>query len=267
MQKRKKKLFKQLDDRNISKYSVPITRDYPRMIEPFGYSYFVFQDLPSDYPKDSLGYFADQLKKSPDSLIKQFAEAGVLCLTPFHRLTEGDKLMLLKYLKSKSFGQPLETECLYSRRDANGLKVEAYQSINEELLREIAKEPNSLYQLPSRKFEELVAKIFEDQGYSVLLTPERKDGGYDILCRSKDKWLDLLFLVECKKYAANRPVGVEIVRGLYGVTEMQKANFGMIVTTSSFTKGAHAEKLQMGSRMNLKEFNDLKNWLSVYQSI
>lgn len=129
----------------------------------------------------------------------------------------------------------------------------------------IAKEPASIYDLPSRRFEELVAKIFEDQGYEVSLTPEKKDGGYDILCRSNEKLLNLLFLVECKKYAKNRPVGVEVVRGLFGVTEMQKANFGMIVTTSSFTKGAQMEKLQMGSRMNLKEFDDLKKWLSVYQ--
>lgn len=263
MQKRKKKLFNQLDNGRIKLINPFVDFRNGRSI----YEEFVGRyEVKSNYEKGTLGYFADELKKPSEVLIKQFSDAGISGLTPEHYLTELDKKVLLNYLK-KSFSEKkdIKTECLYSNVDSISSQILVVQSITNEVMKMIAKEPSSIYDLPSRRFEELVAKIFEDQGYEVSLTPEKKDGGYDILCRSNEKLLNLLFLVECKKYARNRPVGVEVVRGLFGVTEMKKANFGMIVTTSSFTKGAQMEKLQMGSRMNLKEFDDLKKWLSVYQ--
>ena len=43
------------------------------------------------------------------------------------------------------------------------------------------------------------------------------------------------------EYSLDRPVGVEIVRELYAVMDLEWVDKGVIVTTSHFTRGAAAE--------------------------
>jgi len=154
-------------------------------------------------------------------------------------------------------------------RDSSSLrnKIILVQDINARLLSELARRPQLMYELDSRKFEELVAKLLQDQGCEVNLTKNTRDGGYDIFCRMKAGPAHLTFLAECKRYAPHNKVGVEIIRGLYGVTETQKANLGLVITTSSFTKDAQEEKLRIGPRIDLKDYSDLCNWLSAYTII
>jgi hypothetical protein len=74
------------------------------------------------------------------------------------------------------------------------------------------KSPDLLFQLPSRRFEELVAEILEKQGYEVDLTPASGDGGFDMYAAKKDGLGKFLYLVECKRYTPPNKVGVEIIR-------------------------------------------------------
>lgn len=116
-------------------------------------------------------------------------------------------------------------------------------NINDRLMKYIAENPSYMYQLTSRDFEEMMAKLFEALGYSVRLTKKTKDGGKDIYIAKKNEIGEFLFLVECKKYAPNHPVGVEVVRNLYGVMGMEKTEptGGIIATTSRFTRDARQE--------------------------
>ena len=109
--------------------------------------------------------------------------------------------------------------------------------INDELLYEISKKPELLHNLSSYEFECVIAKIFEKQGFSVEITPKTRDGGKDIFI-AKQGLASFLFYVECKKYAPNKPVGIDIIQRLYGVISAEKANGGFIATTSHFTKPA-----------------------------
>jgi restriction endonuclease Mrr len=68
-------------------------------------------------------------------------------------------------------------------------------------------------------------------------------------------------LVDCKRYNASNKVGVEVVRGLYGVVEAQKATGGMIVTTSTFTSGAKKFRDELKYRMGLTDLNDIRGLL------
>jgi restriction system protein len=88
-----------------------------------------------------------------------------------------------------------------------------------------------------RKFEELVADMFRNQGYEVTLTPSSNDGGMDVIAVRRDGIGTVMIVVECKRYAEDNKVGVEIARGLYGVVEQRRATRGIIATTSFFTKG------------------------------
>lgn len=124
------------------------------------------------------------------------------------------------------------------RRDTQ-LVLPTVERINEALLRRIRDNPAELHNLKPRQFEELICDLLTKMGWQLELTPASKDGGYDIFGFSgstggvRSNWI-----IECKKYAPERKVGVEIVRSLCGVKEELKAANAMIVTTSSFTRGA-----------------------------
>jgi hypothetical protein len=137
-------------------------------------------------------------------------------------------------------------------------------SVNQELLKFLATHPESIYALDPRHFEELVAEIFRDFGYEVLLTPRSRDGGLDIRAIKKDSVGTLLYLIECKRYAVTRPVGVEIVRGLYGVATEERASCGIIATTSHFTRDAKEFADKIKYQMSLRDYQDLVGWLKQY---
>jgi HJR/Mrr/RecB family endonuclease len=130
----------------------------------------------------------------------------------------------------------------------------------------ISKSPNLLYQLAPRKFEELIARLFKDRGYEVSLTQSTRDGGYDLLAKIYDGIVSTVVLAECKRYKKENKVGVEVVRGLYGVTEAHRANQGLIITSSYFTKDAQEEQIRIGNRIGLRDFNNLVEWLKPYDA-
>ncbi len=138
-------------------------------------------------------------------------------------------------------------------------------SIDEELKKYLSKHPEYLYRLSPRKFEELVASILSDLGFDVDITPVTRDGGVDILAYIRNKALEILTYVECKRYAPDRKVGVGVVRSVYGVQSMHRANKSMIVTTSFFSKDAQEEVRAIEPQMELKDFAVIKGWLQQYR--
>ncbi len=121
--------------------------------------------------------------------------------------------------------------------------------------------PAELERLSDRKFEEFVAEMLARDGFEVRLTPQTRDGGYDVLAMRRLSALELMFLVECKRYRQSRKVGVEIVRSLYGVVCEKRANAGLIVTTSTFSKPAIATSRSLGSQLALRDYNGLLEWM------
>lgn len=143
--------------------------------------------------------------------------------------------------------------------------IHAVASVNDELIRYLAKHPELLYALSPRRFEELVAELLRAQGFEPTLTPPTRDGGRDILAARSDALGSLLYLVECKRYAPSNKVGVDVVRGIYGVACAERATKGIIVTTSSFTKDAIAFASPLKLEIGLHDFESLKLWLDSYR--
>ncbi|MCI0693583.1 restriction endonuclease [candidate division KSB1 bacterium] len=130
----------------------------------------------------------------------------------------------------------------------------------------IAKDPNLLYELNPRRFEILIASILKEIGFSTTLTPFSKDGGFDIFARlePQNNESSQIYLVECKKYKSSNKVGVRLIRELYGVKFHNSANVAMLVTTSSFTREARNFAKQHYTEIQLKDFNDIMNWIRKY---
>lgn len=135
------------------------------------------------------------------------------------------------------------------------------EDVSKELREYLLNKPEEIYNLSPRKFEELIASILKNLGWEVQLTSKTKDGGYDILGVNKlAGGINSHWIIECKRYSPNRKVGVEIVRSLCGVKDHMKMANAMIVTTSTFTKGAYDIK---GSRwdLELKDYDKIFQWL------
>jgi hypothetical protein len=154
---------------------------------------------------------------------------------------------------------PAESDLLWT---ASGLSEARLSDRWDEILEELHARPENLYLLEPRRFEELVAELLSRRGYRVTLTPASRDGGKDLLLASPTDVGDFLFLVECKRYAPNHRVEVDLVRQLYGVVEAERATAGILVTTSRFTGGARQFQGSVGARLALRDYESLRDWIS-----
>ena len=134
-------------------------------------------------------------------------------------------------------------------------------AIRQRLVDRIAHRPELMRSLTPREFEELVAELYAGEGYEVELTPASNDGGYDILARQKVVFGTFTTLIECKRYAETNPIGVDVVRQLYGVVESEGAHAGVVATTARFTSGSvsFAEK---SKRIHLQDYFSLQDMMT-----
>lgn len=151
-------------------------------------------------------------------------------------------------------GKPLDKEIQKSI-------VSDIRFVNDDLLKRIDQDPSLLYKIPPRKFEEVIAEIFNRKGYSVKLTQATRDGGKDIYAAQKNSFGSFLYIVECKKYSPDRPVGVELVRQLFGVLQAERATAGLLVTTSYFSTPAKEFQKELEYQISLNDFFDIQKWI------
>jgi restriction system protein len=123
--------------------------------------------------------------------------------------------------------------------------------------------PEEMFRMSSRGFEKLVAELLGNEGFKVTLTPETRDGGYDILAVRHERIAgDEVFLVECKRYARNRKINVGLIRGLIGVVQLGNATKGILVTTSQLTGPAKTLVMSNSPRLVAHDYGSLVEWLN-----
>lgn len=131
------------------------------------------------------------------------------------------------------------------------------------ILRYLNRNPNALYELAPRRFEELIAELLSREGFEVHLTPRTRDGGLDILAVQNSSVGRQLYVVECKRYARQRRIDVGLVRSLYGVVEQRRVTAGVLVTTSYFSKDALKFREAVEWRLALKDYDAVRDWIRV----
>jgi len=105
-----------------------------------------------------------------------------------------------------------------------------------------------------RGFEEFVAKLLPKLGYSdVKLTNLAADSGYDVSAKKQGKKV----LFECKKYSADNKVGSRDVRIFADACRRMRANRGIFVTTSFFTRTVAAEQKERAINIEFWDGNEL----------
>jgi restriction endonuclease len=137
-------------------------------------------------------------------------------------------------------------------------------SASDNLLKTLARNPDLLYTLHPRKFEEVIAEIFFKNGFEVELTKATRDGGKDIIAIYNKMNISTKYVIECKRYAKERRVSIAIVQRLLGVKIAAAANKAILATTSSFTRDAMAFTSNHLWDLELKDYDDIVLWLKSY---
>ncbi|MDH5178276.1 MAG: restriction endonuclease [Gammaproteobacteria bacterium] len=136
-------------------------------------------------------------------------------------------------------------------------------SLPLKLIAKIMRSPSEVKNLTPRQFEEFVAETLSQLGFSdVILTPRSGDGGKDVIASHLINGIPLSFYFECKKYADGNKIQLETLRALLGTMahDARHVNKGVLVTTSTFTKGSK-EFIIAESRLDGKDYDGILGWI------
>ena len=103
--------------------------------------------------------------------------------------------------------------------------------------------------LSGPQFEQELATVYRDLGYSVKSTAGSGDGGVDLILRKDGKTI----VVQCKSHQA--PVGPAIARELFGAMVASRADSAILACTGGFTRGVR--KFVQGKPIILISASDL----------
>ncbi|MDR0911925.1 MAG: restriction endonuclease [Methanobrevibacter sp.] len=109
-------------------------------------------------------------------------------------------------------------------------------------------------------FEYLISALYREMKYETKVTKKVGDGGVDIIAKKESIGENEILLVQCKRLKDK--VGEPQVVNLLGAVTNVKANRGVLVTTSDFSK--HAKRFASENHIELINGNDINNRLNEY---
>ncbi|HAV14650.1 MAG TPA: hypothetical protein DCX06_14330 [Opitutae bacterium] len=119
---------------------------------------------------------------------------------------------------------------------------------------------DSLCNVTWKEFEWLVGEAFRRQGYAIEESlGGGADGGIDLILRRDSQTT----LVQCKRWKS-KPVGVPIIREIFGILTAEGADRAAIITTSRFTK--ESEEFAAGKPIDLIDGPQLLRLIQSVQS-
>ncbi|MBV9107897.1 MAG: restriction endonuclease [Gemmatimonadetes bacterium] len=127
------------------------------------------------------------------------------------------------------------------------------------LLEEIASARIPLHALDWKAFEDLIARLLERFSWQVTSLGYTKDGGADLLAvKQVNPGVPFEMLVQCKRFAPHRKVGISYVRELWSVRCDRSAHQAMLATTSGFTRGAVRKADEW--KLDLRDHDRILDW-------
>lgn len=168
---------------------------------------------------------------------------------------------MLLALSSLLLSAPVEFDLL--PRPGEQPIVEVVSRFDRALISRIGDSPSELFRLAPRQFEEFVAELWRGFGYEVELTAQTRDGGKDIIALQQRE-VKSRYIIECKRYAADNKVGIDVVQRVLGVRYSERASMGIIATTSSFTAPAQAVLDDHPWELDGRNFEAIQGWIRQY---
>jgi len=142
---------------------------------------------------------------------------------------------------------------------------ETIEIVQAGFLKFLRSDPEAIFRMTHRQFEEMILEILIKLGFHADLTIPTRDGGCDVIAVRKDSLgITTKYIVEAKHYKPPHKVGVGIVRQLNTVRMRERGHHGILVTSSYFTADAVAEN-RCYYRLHLKDYDSLLEWIDVPQ--
>lgn len=160
----------------------------------------------------------------------------------------------------------------FGDRTKEGLLVRAVAVPWLAIIRLMQQDRKLIYELDPRKWEELVAGAWRQEGYDVILTPRSGDGGKDVIVTATLPGVGRIRLFDqVKRYKPGHLVTADEVRSMLGVLEGGgNVSKGVITTTSDFAPGiAEDQGIQrfIPHRLELKPGEKLFAWLEALTNV
>jgi len=130
--------------------------------------------------------------------------------------------------------------------------------VSGDIYRHFADHPEDLYRLPHRDFEELISSVFTARGWKTQIGPGTADEGVDVRMWLQSPLGDALTLVQARRYAKHRPIGLEAVAALEAHSLREEAS-GLFVTTSRYRRVAQ-RFASRNKKLLLADSSDVANW-------
>lgn len=115
-------------------------------------------------------------------------------------------------------------------------------------------------------FEHIIAEVFASNGFRVDITARTRNASADLIAIRTDEFgVETRYLVECKRYASTRKVGLDVVNAVIGAARRADVDHAFLVTSSAFTADVRAEESRFRDlRLHLRDGRDVVEWLAEY---
>lgn len=128
----------------------------------------------------------------------------------------------------------LQTVIVPGGTTVEGQLIEAVALPWFEIIEFIKRDPSNAYQIPARKWEEIIAGAYKKAGFDeVTLTPRSGDYGRDVIAVKRGLGF-VRVIDQVKAYKPGHLVTADDVRSLVGVLCGDGASKGFLTTTSDF---------------------------------
>jgi len=114
-------------------------------------------------------------------------------------------------------------------------------------------ERTNLIDLTPSAFEQLITNLFNLMKFDAHATRISKDGGVDCIAYYKQSIVGGKYVIQAKRWT--HPVQVDAVRDLFGAMDHERANKGILITTSKFAPACY--KFAEGKPMELIDGSNL----------
>ena len=154
---------------------------------------------------------------------------------------------------------PLELKGLFKGTDQQPEKA---RFIDQRYIDYLSNNNERIGDMHWRQFEKLTAEFYERDGYKVDLGPGSGDDGVDVrVWKPNASPSDSpLCIVQCKRQ--KNKIEKVVVKGLHADVQFERAEYGVIVTTSELSPGAKTTISARGYDIQAVERESVKGWLT-----
>lgn len=190
---------------------------------------------------------------------KMFGVAGVrIAIETYEIINRGIRMSPHRDI-GKEWVNPLELKGLFK---GTNQQPEKGRFIDQRYIDYLSNNHDRIGGMHWRQFEKLTAEFYERDGYKVDLGPGSGDDGVDVRVWKPDANPDdsPLCIIQCKRQKDK--IEKVVVKGLHADVQFERAEYGVIVTTSELSPGAKTTISARGYDIQAVERNGVKGWLT-----